>query len=71
MLCMTLGDSHRVSSVCLGRMDSERVLGRLCEGYSVRPLKNYILIGTINEVVRRLDANKINRARTISNRTET
>ena len=49
------------------KMVSALLLKGLCGSYSEILLINYILIGTINEVVRRLDANKINRARTISN----
>ena len=62
MLSETLGDSLRVTSVCLGRMDSEGVLERLCESYYAILLINYILIGTINEVVRILEVKKIESA---------
>ena len=69
MRCTTLGDLNRVTSVSGGQMDLQGMRG-LVGGYSARLLINYILIGTINDVVRRLDANKMSRARTISNRTE-
>ena len=53
---------NRISSASAGRMIQKECYRDCVGGYSARPLINYILIGTINEVVRILEVKKIESA---------